>query len=145
MCIKPDQATSGGTYKHIYRQTDSQTDIPISHTCAFGAFKNQMVLSNHSSAETWFCDYSQSLLQRELSERTESSESLRESFESFHTYGEFFPPAHSPSNPSLEAQIPAWKPKSQSQGPNPSLEAQIPTLRLKSYPQSSNFIPEAGI
>ena len=42
------------------------------------------------------------------------------------------------SNPSLEAQIPASKLKSQPWGSNPSLEAQIPALRLKSQPWGSN-------
>ena len=47
----------------------------------------------------------------------------------FHTYGEISPSpsppsAYSPSNPSLEAQIPVSRPKSQLLGPNPSLEAQ---------------------
>ena len=36
-----------------------------------------------------------------------------------------------PSNPSLEAQIPASRPKSQSRGPNPKLEAQIQASRPK--------------
>ena len=42
----------------------------------------------------------------------------------FHTYGEFSP-AYSPSNASLEAQIPILRPKSQPGGPNPCLKAQI--------------------
>ena len=37
-----------------------------------------------------------------------------------------------PSNPSLEAQIPVSRPKSQSRGPNPSLKAQILASRPKS-------------
>ena len=37
-----------------------------------------------------------------------------------------------PSNPSLKAQIPVSRPKSQSRGPNPSLEVQIQVLRPKS-------------
>ena len=37
-----------------------------------------------------------------------------------------------PSNPSLEAQIPVSRSKSQSQGPNPSLKAQILASRPKS-------------
>ena len=36
--------TSGGTDRHIHRQTDRQTDIPISHTRALAHLKN-----------TWFC------------------------------------------------------------------------------------------
>ena len=44
MCIKPDQTTSGGTDKHIHRQTDRQIDIPISHTCALVHLKSK-----------WFC------------------------------------------------------------------------------------------
>ena len=40
----------------------------------------------------------------------------------------FFSSSVPPSNPSLEAHIPALRPKSQSQGPGPSLEAQIPAL-----------------
>ena len=40
--------------------------------------------------------------------------------------------------PSLVAQIPASRPKSQPQGLNPSLEAQIPVLRLKSWPWGAN-------
>ena len=58
----------------------------------------------------------------------------------FHTYGEFSPPPSSsfplypspqPPGPylSLEAHIPASKPKFQSRGPNPTLKAQIPTPR----------------
>ena len=42
------------------------------------------------------------------------------------------------SNPSQEAQIPAWMLKSQPQGSNRSLKAQIPASRLKSQPQGSN-------
>ena len=37
MCIKPDQTTSGGKDKHMHRQTDRQTDIPIYHTCGYTA------------------------------------------------------------------------------------------------------------
>ena len=129
MCNSPDDQ-----WRNIWTHTQTNWQIvdrytSLSYKC-FGAFKKQMVLCNHSNAKTWFGEYSQSLLQRELSERTESSESLRESFESFHTNGEFFPPVYS-SNPSLEAQIPAQRPKSQSLGPNPSLEAQIQVLRPK--------------
>ena len=43
-CVKQDQTTSGGTDRHIHRQTDRQTDIPISHTRALAHLKN-----------TWFC------------------------------------------------------------------------------------------
>ena len=57
----------------------------------------------------------------------------------FHTYGGFSPsspppppPSLPPSNPSLEAQIPVSRPKSQSRGPNPSLKAQILASRPKS-------------
>ena len=42
------------------------------------------------------------------------------------------PSSYPPSNPSLEAQIPALRPKSQSEGPNPRLEAQIQASRPKS-------------
>ena len=41
-----------------------------------------MILGNHSNAEPWLGECSQSLLQRELSEISESFESLREFFES---------------------------------------------------------------
>ena len=37
MCIKQDQTTSGGKDKHMHRQTDRQTDIPIYHTCGYSA------------------------------------------------------------------------------------------------------------
>ena len=82
-CVKQDQTISGGTDRHIHRQTDRQTDrhTNISYTC-FGASKKHMVLCNHSNAEPWFGEYSQSLFLRELSERTESLESLGEFFES---------------------------------------------------------------
>ena len=46
--------------------------------------------------------------------------------------------------PGLEAQILAWRFKSQPGGSNPSLEAQIPTLRLKSQPQGSNSQPQGS-
>ena len=37
MCIKPDQTTSGRKDKHMHRQTDRQTDIPIYHTSGYTA------------------------------------------------------------------------------------------------------------
>ena len=37
MSIKQDQMTSGGKDKHMHRQTDRQTDIPIYHTCGYTA------------------------------------------------------------------------------------------------------------
>ena len=48
-------------------------------------------------------------------------------------------------NPSLEAQIPALRPKFQPRGPNSSLEAQIQVSRLKFKPSCPNSNFEAQI
>ena len=48
----------------------------------------------------------------------------------FHTYGGFSPPSPPPST--SPPQIPVLRPKFQARGPNPSLEAQIPASRPKS-------------
>ena len=51
----------------------------------------------------------------------------------------------SPSNPSLEAQIPVSRPKSQLQGPNLSLKVQILAWRLKYGPQGWDLELQARI
>ena len=60
-----DQTTSGGADKHVHRQTDRQTDIPISHICALAHLKSKwfcatIAMQNHGFVNTLRASFNES-------------------------------------------------------------------------------------